>query len=326
MASIAAERAAIGQVNTLLQDAAAASARALADRRGTPSEPVLERQLEHTLDRRALLYGRGTYENLTTEDILRSAVGNELRLAAELGEPESAAAAARARSLVDAARRGVRLHLRAPAPAVRLYRGVYVEPLRPEVAAALHQSHEPFLSWRDGAVLIAPEEQADSLRAAGDQVDVLFLDADELLDLDGRDDRPALEAELGRRLRTARADPGHLGDSPDRHVRRLLLGQSVVLRNLRDRLDGDHPSAHRALLPVLSGHTALLAGRLAAAPLPGESLPGEPLATAIGHERNLHALATRWAAEPGDAAGLRGRFQAVAEAGTHLADLERLSR
>ena len=324
MASVAAERAAFHQVDTLLQDTATASARALAARRGTPAEPVLARQLEHTLDRRALLYGRGTYENLTTEDIARTAVGYERRLAAELDEPESAAAAARARSLVDVARRGWRLHLRPPVSGVRLYRGVYVEPLRPEVATALHQRHEPFLAWRDGAVLILPEEEAAALRAAGDQVDVLFLDADELLDLDGRDDRPALEAELGRRLLIARAAPGHLGDSLDRHALRLLLRQSIVLRNLRDRLDGDHPFAHRALLPVLAEHTALLAGRLAAQPSATEPA-GDPLTAAADLERNLHALATRWAAEPGDAASLRGRFRAVAEAGTRLPDLEELS-
>jgi len=317
------EHAAFGRLETELRNAAAANARAIQDRRGTPAAGVLERQLEHTLDRLAVLYGRGTYENLSTTDIVQTAVRNELRLAAGLDEPESTAATRRARSLVDAARRGVRLHAHEPPPSVPLHRGAYVEPLRPELLASLRARHEPFIRWRDGVVLVLQEEQIAALRTAGYEIDVLFLEAGELLDLDGRDDWPALEAELGRRLDAARAAPDRIGDSRERYLLRLLLDQTIVLRNLRDRLAGDHPSAHTALLPVLTGHTALLARRLAAG---REQAPAaDALAAAIEGERAVQSLVSRWAAEPGDTAGARGRFQAVAEAGTHLADLERLS-
>jgi hypothetical protein len=346
-ASASEERAAFDQLTAELRNTAAANARALRDRRGTPAGDVLERQLEHTLDRLAAMYGRGTYENLTTEDIVRAAVGNELRLAAGLDGPESALAATRARSLVDAARRGVRLHPREAPSSVRPHRGAYVEPLRPELQASLRSRHEPFIRWGDGVVLVLSDKDADALRAAGYEVDVLFLDADELLDLDGRDDRPALEAELGRRQRAARSAPDRVGDSRDAYLLRLLMGQTIVLRNLRDRLTDGHPSAHEAMLPILAGHTALLTGRLAAqapaSPTPaGEAPAGEgpagegpagegqtpaadPLAASIEGERNVQSLAGRWAVEPGDVAGLRGRFRAVAEAGTRLADLERIS-
>jgi hypothetical protein len=253
---------------------------------------------------------------------VQTAVGNELRLAAALDEPASAAAVTRARSLVDAARRGVRLHAREPARPVTLHRGVYVEPLRPELEWSLWQREEPYLRWRDGAVAVLREDEADALRAVADEVDVLFLDPGELLDLAARDDRPALDAELERRLAAARAVPDRVGDSRDRYALRMLLGQSIVLRNLRDRLAAGHPAAHSALLPILAGHRTLLEARMAAGP-PAPAVPHDPLGASIDSERDVQALADRWAAEPGDPAGLRGRFRAVADAGTHLAELER---
>lgn len=322
MASISDQRAAFDQVASLLRSAAAANARALQDRGDTPAGRALEQQLELTLDRLALLYGRGTYENLSTVEIVQAAVGNELRLAAALDEPASAAAATRARSLVDAARRGVRLHAREPTPSVSPHRGVYVQPLRQELERSLWQREEPYLRWRDGAVVILPEDEADALRAAGDEVDVLFLDPEELLELDAREDRPAFLAELEQRLAAARGAPDRVGDSRDRYVRRMLLGQSIVLRNLRDRLAAGHPSAHAALLPILAGHTTLLHERLAAEPSAPAALQ-DPLGASIDGERDLQALLSRWAAEPADPAGLRDRFRAVADAGTHLAELER---
>ena len=315
------QRVAFDEVARLLSSVAAVSAHAIrAHPRDAPARAVLEQQLEHTLDRLALLYGRGTYENLNTVAILHTAVGNELRLAGALEGPESAAAARRAQSLVDAARRGVRLHARQPPASVTVYRGVYVEPLRREFERSLWQQEEPYLRWRDGAVVVLPADELDALRSAGDEVDVLFLDPGELLDLDARDDRPALEAELGRRLAAARAAPDRVGDSRDRHVLRMLLRQSTVLRNLRDRLAAGHPSAHAALLPILAEHHALLASRLAAEP-PSLAVLQDPLGATIDGERDLQALAGQWAAEPDDPAGLHGRFRAVADAGTHLTEL-----
>lgn len=321
MATAPEQREAFGQLVGALRDAASANAQALREHPDPAARRVLGRQLEHTLDRLAALYGRGTYENLTTEDIVRAATENEVRLAMELDEPQASAARRRAGALTDAARRGVRLHPRPAPEQVPLHRGAYIEPLRDEVAGSLWAQHEPFIPWRDGAVVIMREEDLDRLRAAGDQVSVLFLDADELLDLDGNEDRSAVEAELDRRLTAARAAPDRVGDSRDAYLLRLLHGQSVVLRNLRDRLAGDHPSAHAALAPVLAEHAALLGDHLAARP----AAAGQPLSAAIDHERNVQELVGRWTEEP-DVAGLRGRFEAVAEAGSRLADLERLSR
>lgn len=322
VAGIDEERAAFDQLAAQLRDAAAASARGLRVHRGTPAGSALDSHLEHTLDRLAVLYGHGSVENLSTEDIVQTAADNELRMAAALGEPDAAAAASRARALVDAARRGVRLHVREPASAVRQFRGAHVTPLRPEVESALLAREEPFLRWRDGAVLVADEAGLGELRAAGDEVNVLFLDSDELLDLDGRGDRQALEAELERRHAAAQTAPDRVGDSTDRYLLRLLDRQSMVLRNLRDRLADGHPSAHAAMLPVLAEHRALFETRLAARPASAQAAAADPLDEAINSERRVQELAGRWAAEPGDPAGLRDRFRVVADAGTRLADLE----
>lgn len=316
------ERAAFARLDTLLRLAAAANARAMHAHRGTPAGEATERQLGHTLDRLAVLYGRGTYENLSTVNIVAAAVDNERRMAAVLDEPASSAADARARSLVDAARRGVRLHVRAPAGPVRLLRGVYVRPLRVEFQRSLVAREEPFIRWRDGVLVIMDEEEIAALRARGDAVDVLFLDPDELLDLDARGDPAAEETELSRRLTVALGSPDQLGDSRDRYLARTLLRQSVVLRNLRDRLAGEHPGAHRALLPVLAEHTAFLATWLSAEPATGAVLR-DPLGAAIDNERELWELVGWLAAAAEDSAGLRARFQAVADTGTRIAELER---
>lgn len=321
MASIDEERTGFDQLAAQLRDAAATSARGLRATRGTPTADALDGHLEHTLDRLALLYGRGTYENLSTEDIVDAAVQREQRLAADLDEPEAGAAAGRVRALVDAARRGERLHVREPSSSARLLRGAYVTPLRPEVESALRAREEPFLPWGDGAVLVADEATLARLREAGDEVDVLFLDPDELLDLDFRDDRPALEAELERRRAAARTAPDRVGDSRDRYLLRMLDGQSIVLRNLRDRLADGHPSAHAALLPILAGHRTLFEGRLARQPA-AAGAGQDPVGAAIDSERAVRRLTSRWAAEPGDPAGLRDRFRVVDDAGTRLADLE----
>jgi uncharacterized protein (DUF2267 family) len=271
-----------------------------------------------------VLHGLGTYENLSTLEIVRTAIRNELRLAREVEAPESDAALARAQAIVAAARRGVRLHVRDAGPSIAIRRGVYVEPLRPEFERQLWHRREPYLRWRDGAVVVLPETALDGLRANDGEVAVLFLDPDELLDLEARGDRAEFEAELERRLTAARAAPDRVGDSHDRHVRRMLLRQSTVLRNLRDRLAADHPAAHAALLPVLAESRTLLASRLSAAPPPGAR--EDPLGTTIDAERELQTLVTRLAAEPDDPAGLRGRFRAVAAAGSRLPELVRHHR
>jgi hypothetical protein len=318
MADVAGERAAFEQLAGHLRDAAAAAARGLRVHRGTPAGDTLDRHLEHTLDRLALMYGRGSFEALKTPDIVQTAVENEQRIATALDGADADAATGRARALVDAARRGVRLHVPEPAPSVRQRRGVYVTPLREELQRVLWAREDPYLLWGDGAVLILDENELAAVREGGDEVDVLFLDADELLDLDMRGDRPALEAVLEQRLAVARAASDRLGDSPHRYLLRLLHLQSVVLRNLRDRLAGDHPSAHAALLPILDEHRALFEDRLAAQP---GATAQDPLGDAIDAERGVQELAGRWAAEPGDSSGLRERFRVVAGAGTKLAEL-----
>jgi len=323
--------AAFDQIADLLRTAAAANARALAANRGTIAEADIERQLEHSLDRLAAMYGRGLFEGLSAQELFDTAIETELRLALELraaggSAPAIAAAVARAGALVDAARRGVRLRVRAN-PAVTIRRGVYIEALRPAVRAALHAEREPYVAWQGGIVAILPEADLAALRTKGDEVDVLFLDPDELLDLDTRGamqvppDRAAMDGELARRLAVARASADRVGDSRDRHLRRQLLRHTVVLRNLRDRLAAEHPAAHAALQPILAEHRAVLESALVAAP-PPRTGPGDPLDASIEHERELQRLVARWAAEP-DIAGFGARFTAVAAAGTHLADLER---
>ena len=113
-----------------------------------------------------------------------------------------------------------------------------------------------------------------------------------------------------------------MGDSTDRYLLRLLDGQNIVLRTLRDRLADEHPSAHAALLPILAEHRALFETRLAAQPPATPAAEQDPLGEAIDSERGVQDLLGRWTAEPGDPAGLRDRFRAVGDAGTRLADLE----
>src|ERR1700761_1664272 len=72
MASIDEERTAFDQVAGQLRDAAAAAARGLQANRGASAGDALDSQLEHTLDRLATLYGHGTFENLSTEDIIQT--------------------------------------------------------------------------------------------------------------------------------------------------------------------------------------------------------------------------------------------------------------
>jgi hypothetical protein len=303
MADAADESAAFEQLAGQLRDAAAAAARGLRAHRGTPADDAFDRQIEHTLDRLALMYGRHSFEALKMPDIVQTAV-NEQRTATALDGADVDSATGRARALVDAARRGVRLHVREPAPSVRQRRGVYVTPLRDELQRGPWAREDPCLPWSAGAVLILDENELAAVREGGDEVDVLFLDTDELLDLDFRGDRPALEAVLGQRLAVARTASDRVGDSPDRYLLRLLHLQSVVLRSLRDRLAGGHPSAHAALLPILAEHRALFEDRLAAQP---GGTTQDPLGDAIDAEGGVQELAGRWAAEPGDSSGLRER-------------------
>jgi len=321
--------AAFDQIAALLRAGAAANARALQVHRGTSTGAVVERQLEHTLDRLAVLYGRGTFENLNSGELFEAAIDGELRMARELetvaartsaGSVAAAGHVASARALIDAARLGVRLHVRGGASVV-IRRGVYVEPLRPELERSLAERREPYVRWRKGIVVALSEDEVAELRAAGDEVNVLFLDPDEMLDLYGRGDRPATEAELDRRLTIARAAPDRVGDYRDRHRLRMLLYQSIVLRNLRDRLAAEHPAAHRAIQPIVADNRAFLETALAAAPLSRAAL-ADPLAASIDHERELQALVTRMASEPEDPAGMRARFRAVADAGSHIVELE----
>jgi hypothetical protein len=69
----------------------------------------------------------------------------------------------------------------------------------------------------------------------------------------------------------------------------------------------------------------LLENALKAA-LPVRAMAADPLVESIERERELQDLAKRWVAEPDDTAGLKGRFKAVADAGSYLAELERHRR
>jgi hypothetical protein len=312
--------AAFRQIDGLLREAAAASARVLAAHRSGPAAADVGGHIEHSLDRLAWLHGRGTFENLSTEELFRSAIASQVHEARETDGAESTEALDRAQALVDAARRGNGLHIEGLAP-VEPRRGVYVEPLRLEVEQRLHKTRRPFMRWRNGAMLVLTQRDLQALRAEGDQVDVLFLDSDELLDLEQRNDPAGLDVELAQRLALARAAPDQVGDGRAEYRVRRLLRQSTLLRNLRDRLAAEHPAAHRALLPILAQQRTVLETALHALPQT-PSVVADALNEAITLEQTLRALVTRWAAEP-DIAGFGLRFRAVADAGTRLADLQR---
>jgi hypothetical protein len=186
---------------------------------------------------------------------------------------------------------------------------------------ALRADRMPYVTWRGGILAALDEPAIAELRAAGDEADVLFLAADELLDLDGRGDRAARDAEVERRLAIARAAPDRVGADRARYALYILQIQNTRLRHLRDRLAAAHPAARRALLPVIAAHRASLERAVLAVPVALE-VAADPLAALIDHERALQALVERWAAEP-DVAGLGDRFRAVAGAGSPLTDLER---
>ena len=319
MAGRAEHREAFDRLEELLHTAAAAHARALTAHRGTPTGDTAERRLEHALERLARLRWHATAPNLSTTALFQAAVNGERRLEHTLEGPAAEAAARRARSLIDAARRGVRVQPPRMGPRSGTPLGVYVEPLRPELEQAFRRSREPYLRWRDGAVVVLPDEELQALRDEGDEVDVLFLDGDELLDFDAREDRPALDTVLAQRLAVSRAAPDRVGDSRARHARRMMLRQSAALRVLRDRLAGEHAAAHAALLPTLGDHRRHLEAPLAAAP-PPHGAPSDPVAAAHDAERRLEAHVGSWAAEPDDPAGLRGHFRAVAQVAAPVGD------
>lgn len=306
--SLAEHAASFDAVAELLQSSAQVHAYAFSRHRGTSAESAVTARLEQALDRVAVLQRRGP-DLLTTAEIIDVAIDFELRLAHELeGIRGAAEARTRAQLLVDAARRGRRLQVRGlHTPEIR--RGIYLTPARPEVVGMLHASHEPYLGWRDGIVVILHEATIAELRAEGDRVEVLFLDPDELLDLAARAD-DTLEAELDHRLALAQAAPDRCGDSHNRHVRRLLMRQTVVLRHLRDRLAAEHPVAHTRLLAVLETHRETLWSALAAAP-PPRSAAADPLAASTEATRAVDEALAR-AAEDTDPAGFGTLFRAAA--------------
>lgn len=319
MADRAESIVAFEEIAARLRDAVVAGVRALTVHAGTAMAGDLDRALEHALDRLALLYGGVALDSQAIEAVIDAAIGAELRLAHDLDATEAAAARARAQALVDVARRGDRLHVHGPVPEP-LLRGVHIAHPRPEVERALRIDRVPYVAWRGGILVVISDHAIARLRAAGDEVDVLFLDPDELLDLDGRGDRAARDAEVERRIDVARGAPDRIGDDRTRYALRTLLIQSKRLRYLRDRLAAPHPAAHRALLPLLAAHRASLERVSLAMPV-APSVAAAPFAALIDQERALQVLVARWAAEPDD--GLGDRFRAVAGAGSPLAELER---
>lgn len=313
MADRAEHIAAFRRAEALLQGMATASAHALRVHCGTPIGAAAAQGLEDALDRLALLHGTARFENLSTTALFATAIQNELQLAHDSGPIPAAMHGdhlARAQALIDAARRGVRVSLRPPMhhpPG----RGVYIEPLRPAFERSLRHRREPYMRWRDGIVVVLDETELTDLRAAGDTVDVLFLDADELLDLAGSGDQSTFEAELDRRLAASRAASDRIGESRERARLRALLKQSHLLRGLRNRLEGDHPAAHRATQPIVAENRALLEALLVTA-LADSAVIADPLAASIDHERQVRDLIAHVAAEPDDPAGLRPHFRAVA--------------
>ncbi len=310
------------QIADDLRTMAVANARALEEHRCAPAAAILEKQLEHTLDRLARFYGRGSYENLTTQRIFQIAVDEEIQFAQELDPADRAGALSRAHRLVDASRRGRRLNVKAY-PARSPARVIYVEPFRPEFRIQLLSVTEPFLTRENGAVVVRNELEINELRAAGDDVFILFLNAPDFLDLIERHDRLVLDAELVQRLAQARAAPDRIGDSRPAYIRNQLLQHDVGLRNLRDRLAAEAPAARRELLPILAEHRQLLERELIRAP---QGRPCSPLEESIAREREFQYLLSCWtaAAEADNATGMLGSLKVVAESGSFLNELARL--
>jgi hypothetical protein len=346
MPSTQEHRRAFDELADGLRQSLQAGSHALQSQRGTPTADVLERHFEHTLDRLAHLYGSGTYENLSVSAIFASAVHGEslaayeyLREARHLpaSQPEGRQRLTesaerhrqRAHALINAARRGERLSVPNDPPAISPRRGVYVTPLTPEVYALLMRNRPPSVRWRDGAVASIGEATIDSLREIGAEATILFLDTDELHDEADKRTPEALQAEFGRRLAAAKADGGRgVGEPLARHINRLLLHQSNVLRNLQYRLRREHEIAHRAVQPILVENRRLLAAGLVAHPTwepEGGTPPHDPFARTIALERAAQEHAAIWQAhgQKDDAAGLRFKFQYFVEAGTLLDELTR---
>lgn len=320
MASPAQYMAAYREVADLLHASAVSTARTLHAHPSAAARATLDQQLEHTLERLALLHARGTVENLSTVSLYETAIDNELRLAQESHGAHGHAP--RATAIHEAARRTPRVHARMPAPSIR--RGALVAPLDAQLEAQLTARREPYMAWEGAALVALPEPELTALRAAGYEVDIVFLDADELLDR-AAERHPGFDAELARRRAAARRAHDHVGDSHARHRQRKLLAQSTLLRNLRERLATEHAPAHAALAPIIAENRALLEHELRAEPalLTAHAPSPDPLRESIAHERALQTALARLVADD-DLAPMRVRFAAVAGAGTHLTALEQL--
>lgn len=309
--------------------------------RGTPIGDLLEKHLEHTLERLAGLYGVGTYENLSVSEIFASAINIESLLAHEYRHPAtqsnlqpqrhaeliqgSERHMQRARALINAARRGNNLAVPLEPNSTVSYRGVYVTPFSPAVHSALLRSERPFVRWQDGVVAGVSEHFMQELSAIKGYVTILFLDADELYDLAGKLPREEFETELGRRLAASRVNVGRVGDTLERHINRLLLHQNNVLRNLQHRLEKEHPLAHRAVAAILMETRHLIEMGLVVHQtwMPSaEVRQVDPFKQTIDLEARAQAHAADWLNRNPDETGWRPRFQHFVNSGTLLEELK----
>ncbi|KYF77253.1 hypothetical protein BE20_39905 [Sorangium cellulosum] len=342
-------KAAFRQLLDLLHTSLDTCAAAIRSLPGAPEQAALEAHFEVLLDRHADLYGIGTYENNVTSAIFSSAVHNEAWMAleheAEASRPrvtseeerqELLARAAshrrRARALIDACRRGVRLRVPQGIPHVDPYRGVYITPDTPEVRRLLTYDREPFIRFRDGVVATVHDSRIADFQALDAAVAVLYLDGDALHDaaVDAAQSaaaQAALERDFAARLEYSEREGKGVGEPIAAQTRRALLHQSHVLRNLGRRAASEHPAAHQAMTPVLREHTAMLLDAIAAFPV-APAVRGGPdalLSAVVDQERRMTAHAAAWAASARaeDAAGLRAHFEAAERPSDALAPLVR---
>jgi hypothetical protein len=321
-------RAAFREIANELRAGAIANARALNVRRDSPAGDVLDRQLENTLDRLAAMHGRGVFENLSPEAIFHSAIETDVAIAharAALGDDVAGASPGRAQRLIDAGRRGAGINLRGEIPPHRPFHGAYIEPASENLLLYLQQSREPFVRWEQGVLVILQATVLESLRANGYKVEILYLDGDELLDLDAAGDKAGFAAETNRRLAQARLADDHVGDSRQHHLLRLADKQNRILRNLRDQLQlKGHSAARAAILPEIAASRTIYEAALMAAPMHRAAIR-DPLAAVIVHEKKARQMAEKFAAEE-NVAGLREHFRIVANAPSLLAELEGIGR
>jgi hypothetical protein len=138
--------------------------------------------------------------------------------------------------------------------------GVYAHPVDEEFRAALLQSKEPVVPWRDGLVYVTTEHRLAEQPAANRSVDVLYHDASEFYDSVEQLTTAQLQRDFSARLgRSAEA----AGRAMQGQIDRLQLHQLLLKRELCQRSDAARACQSLAFDSQLREESSLLARSLA---------------------------------------------------------------